>query len=155
MVTDETIEEVEIIPISPLRKLEKRIEKLEASMGSFDSRGIFKEVIEIVRINQQLVDELAKANDALRIEISKLPARIDELVVNLKELLNYIKVSIQEETSPSFDPLTKRIERLIEQNQKIIDSNESVLNVLSEISEKLRRPVIARPVLYPKQTKTQ
>jgi uncharacterized coiled-coil protein SlyX len=153
MVSEEAQEEVEIVPLSPLRRLEKRIEQLEASTGSFDSKAIFKEVIEIVRINQQLVDELAKANDALRIEISKLPARMDELIENLNELLNYIKASAPEESQPSFKPLTEKIERLIEQNQKIIENNQSVLNVLSEISEKLRKPVISRPVLYPKQVK--
>lgn len=153
MVSDEAQEEVEIVPLSPLRRLEKRIDQLEASIGSFDNKAIFKEVIEIVRINQQLVDELAKANDALRIEISKLPARMDELINNLNELLNYIKASAPEESPTSFKPLTEKIERLIEQNQKIIENNQSVLNVLSDISEKLRKPVITRPLVYPKPAK--
>ncbi|MEM5843699.1 MAG: hypothetical protein QXX07_00130 [Candidatus Aenigmatarchaeota archaeon] len=153
MVNDEVTEEVEIVPLSPLRRLERRIEQLEASLGSVDNRGILKEIIEIVRMNQQLVDELAKANDALRIEISKLPARLDELIGNLNELLNYIKASAPEETQPSFKPLTEKIEKLIEQNQKIIENNQSVLNVLSEISEKLKRPVITRPALPVKPVK--
>ncbi|MEM5794502.1 MAG: hypothetical protein QXS48_00275 [Candidatus Aenigmatarchaeota archaeon] len=153
MVSDEATEEVEIVPLSPLRRLERRIEQLESSIGVTDSKGMLKEIIEIVRINQQLVDELAKANDALRIEISKLPARMDELIENLNELLNYIKASAPEETQPSFKPLTEKIEKLIEQNQKIIENNQSVLNVLSEISEKLKRPVITRPALYTKPVK--
>ncbi|MCS7105939.1 MAG: hypothetical protein NZ942_01315 [Candidatus Aenigmarchaeota archaeon] len=153
MVSDEATEEVEIVPLSPIRRLERRIEQLEASLEKVDGKGILKEVIEIVRINQQLVDELAKANDALRIEISKLPARLDELIENLNELLNYIKASAPEETQPSFKPLTEKIEKLIEQNQKIIENNQSVLNVLSEISEKLKRPVIARPTLPVKPLK--
>ena len=95
MATEKYPEEFEIVPLSPIRRLEKRIEQLE-SMGGIDSRQILRDIISIVRMNQQLVDELAKANDALRIEISKLPARLEELINSLNELLSYIKASAEE-----------------------------------------------------------
>ena len=152
MATEKYPEEFEIIPISPIRRLEKRIEQLE-SMGGIDSRQILRDIISIVRMNQQLVDELAKANDALRIEISKLPARLEELINSLNELLSYIKASAEEEVKPasqiSLKPLTDKIEKLIEQNQKMIETNKSVLLTLSEISEKLKKPSVPlrKPVL--------
>ena len=116
-------EEFELIPVSPLRKLERRIDELE-NMPQFDPKEFYREIIDIVRMNQQLVDELAKANDALRIEISKLPSKIEQLVANLGELISFIRASTVEEMSPASQETTSNLigkfDQLIETNKKII-----------------------------------
>ena len=146
-------EEYELIPVSPLRRLEKRIEQVEASTPAIDVKEVFREVVDIVRMNQQLVDELAKANDALRIELSKLPGRMEEMINNLNELISFIKASASEEAAPSgesFKPLVDKLDVLIETNKKIIENNQAVLSALGEIDKKLRRPPpmpVRRPML--------
>jgi len=90
-------EEFELVAVSPLRRLEKRMDDIEKSSSGDNSHEFYREMVDIIRMNQQLVDELAKANDALRIELSRLPGRIEELVTDLKELLSYIKASGSEE----------------------------------------------------------
>ena len=92
-------EEYELIPISPLRRMEKRLDELEKQSTEADSRDFYKQLVEIIRMNQQIVDEMAKANDALRIELSKLPARLEDVANKLNELLSYIKASANEDTS--------------------------------------------------------
>lgn len=145
MPTEEYPEEFEIVPLSPIRKLEKRIERLETT-GGVDTRSFLREIVDIIRMNQQIVDELAKANDALRIEISKLPSRLEEVANNLNELLTYIKASATEETgaapSISLTPLAEKLDKLIEQNKKIVETNQALSEALKEMGEKLRRPVI-------------
>lgn len=137
----EAEEEYELVPLSPIRRLEKRLEKLESSTG-IDAKEFLREIVDIIRMNQQLVDELAKANDALRIEISKLPGRLEELISNLNELLSYIKASATEAAIPteSFKPLVEKLDQLIEGNKKLIESNSEVVSVLEEIKEKLKKP---------------
>jgi len=147
-------EEYELIPISPLRRLEKRIEEVEATSQSKDASEIFKDVIDIVRMNQQIVDELAKANDALRIEISKLPSKIDDLVNNLNELISFIKASASEEATPSYSgesvrPLAEKMDALIETNKKAAENNQSIVSALEEIDRKLRRPSTPMPMRKP------
>jgi len=152
MANEKYQEEFELIPMSPIRRLEKRIEQLE-STGGMDTKGFLREIVDIVRMNQQLVDEIAKANDALRIEVSKLPARLEEVASNLSELLTYIKASATEEGGApvpvSFKPLTDKLEQLIEQNKKIVESNQALSTALAEIGEKLKRPLtpIRKPTL--------
>jgi len=145
MPTEKYPEEFEIVPLSPIRRLEKRIERLETT-GGMDTRSFLREIVDIIRMNQQIVDELAKANDALRIEISKLPSRLEEVANNLNELLTYIKASATEETgaSPSISlkPLADKLDKLIEQNKKIVETNQALSQALKEVGEKLRRPVI-------------
>jgi hypothetical protein len=110
-------EEYELIPMSPIRRLERRMRKIEESPG-MDTRDFFKEIVEMVRMNQQIVDEIAKADDALRIEISKLPAKLDELISQLNELLSFIKASAVEESGPaeSLKPMLEKMDALIEGN---------------------------------------
>ena len=146
-------DEYELVPMSPIRRLEKRIEQVENNPG-IDSRDMFKEIIDIVRMNQQIVDEMAKANDALRIEISKLPGRLEQLISNLQELLTYIKASASEEmsapTQASLQPLLAKFDQLLESNKKIAETNESMVSTLSKLDEKLKRPVlpfVRRPVM--------
>jgi len=157
-------EEYELVAVSPLRRMEKRIEELEQSHATFDVKEFYREMVDIIRMNQQLVDELAKANDALRIELSRLPARIEELVSNLKELLSYIKASATEEqtgmgsggqaVAEGMKPLAQKLDVLIETNKKIVDNNQALLNVLEEMDNKLRRspmppPGMRRPMPQP------
>lgn len=147
-------EEYELIPLSPLRKLEKRVAQLESASG-VDVKEFFHELVDIVKMNQQLVDELIKANDALRIELSRLPSRIEEMTKNLGELISYIKAATVEEVAPvgteSFKVLSEKIDRLVELNKKIVESNETLTSLLETIDKKLRPTIpVRKPMLPPK-----
>ncbi len=145
-------EEYELIPMSPIRRLEKRMRKMEDSPG-MDTRDFFKEIVEMVRMNQQIVDEIAKADDALRIEISKLPAKLDELISHLNELLSFIKASAVEESSPteSLKPMLEKMDALIESNKKVAEGTQSMLESVDELSDKLRKSKMKPPMrrLFP------
>ena len=145
-------EEYELIPMSPLRRLEKRIDKMESTTGS---ENVIREIIDIVRMNQQMVDELARSNDALRIELSKLPAKIDELVTSMKEIVSFIRSSGEEEnvgiTKEAMKPLVEKFDEMINTNKAISEKNDSMLELLDDISNKIKRPAIrplpGRPLL--------
>jgi len=139
-------EEFELIPVTPLRRLEKRIEELEKK-ASINERELYREIIQIIRMNQEIVDALIKANDSLRIELSKLPLKLDELTKKLDELIELIKAAGEEEARPSIDnkPLIEKIEKLTEINNKILENNESLISLLEEISKKLTKPSLPIP----------
>jgi DNA repair ATPase RecN len=135
-------EEFEIIPVNPIRRLEKRIERLEAYSVE-DPKSIFKDIIEIVRMNQQIVDELAKSNDALRVELSKLPGRLDELIGDMKELINFIRASGESE-QPSFSPdvmkpVVEKLDALVNINKSFAEKNQEMLDLLDEVNKRLKR----------------
>ena len=142
-------EEFELIPLSPIRRMEKRIDKLENTTGGVDVREFFRELVAIIRMNQEIVDELAKSSDALRIELSKLPSKLDDVTKNLNELLSYIRAAAVEEStqisSEAFKPLTEKLDQLIETNKKIIEGDENVSSLLESIDKKLKPPLPNRP----------
>ena len=152
MPVKETDEEYEIIPISPLRKLEKRMEQLESVSPATDVKEIFKEVVDVIRMNQQIVNELSKANDAMRLELSKMTQKLEELTSSLNELLSYIKAAAIEETpqpQEAVKNLDERMNELTDVNKKIIESNRAVLSILEEIDRKLKRPTLLLPPRRP------
>jgi len=128
------MEEYEIVPLSPLRKLEKRIEKLESSI-SVDVKDFFKEIVDIVKMNQEIVTELAKANDAMRIELFGLTRKLEVLIKKFDEFLSYLKATegetgesvkesdlmkVIEELSSRVEELERRIGKLPERRIKLI-----------------------------------
>ena len=144
-------DEFELVPLSPLRRLEKRIDQLESTPGG-DSKDFVKEIIDIVRMNQQIVDELAKANDSLRIELSKLPSRMDELINNMSELISFIKASATEETSgpTNFQPLVEKFDQLIQENKKIVEINQGLLDSIEQLQSSLKKQALPpRPTFQP------
>ncbi len=142
-------DEYEIIPLSPIRRMEKRIDQLESTRPALDAKEFLHELIDIVKMNQQLVDEIVKANDALRIELSRLPGRIEDMTKSMNEFLSFIKSSAEEEvsggiSSEAFAPLADKLDELIETNKKMVDSNKIVTNLLDGIDRKLspvRKPL--------------
>ncbi|MBI2005349.1 MAG: hypothetical protein HYS80_01145 [Candidatus Aenigmarchaeota archaeon] len=149
-------EEFELVPLSPIRRMEKRIDKLENTTGGVDVREFFRELVAIIRMNQEIVDELAKSSDALRIELSKLPGKLDEVTRGLNELLSYIKAAAVEESTQisadTFKPLTEKLEELVETNKKIMENDENVSGLLESIDKKLKQPLPPRPpILRPIQ----
>ena len=121
MPVSEEHEEYEIIPVSPIRRLERKIEKLEA-MSPSDNREMFKEVISVIRMNQEIVNQLVKSTDELKTEISKLPIKIDELIKNLNGLISLIKASGEEEigavSQEAMKPVVDKLDELLKQNKK-------------------------------------
>lgn len=152
--------EYELIPVSPIRRLEKRLERLE-STSTGNTKDFLSDVVDIVKMNQLLVDELAKSNDALRIELSKLPGKLDELIMQMKEIISFIKSAGEEETAPIpkdiMKPVVDKLDELIKSNKSMSEKNESLLEVLDEISKRMRRPHVPlarpRPLQKPQETR--
>ena len=157
--------EFELVPLSPIRRMEKRLEDIEKKAGGFSGQEIYKELIDIVRLNQQLVDELAKSNDALRIELARLPSRLEDLVKKVDELVTFIRASantssqeviggpnaVGMDAKPLYDKLTE----LVELNKKMVETNQTLSNSLDELNKKMRRteptpPFIRKPLLPPR-----
>ncbi len=157
----EGYEEYEIVPLSPLRKLERRVRRLEAER-SVSNKELFSKLLEVSEANQTLVERLIENDRVLREELGKLSTLIEDLVNNLKELIVYIKLGASREVSgiekvggeaetaiPSTEDVALKIllEKLIEENRRIIETNQTITDRLEELSRKLGRILHLPPPL--------
>ncbi len=137
-------EEYEIIPTSPLKRLEKRISKVEAASSSSQIQKLIEQIIELIKSNQRVIDDVIKADSELRNEVSKLPGRIDSLVAGMSEFIELLKASATEETVSGISkdvmsPLVEKMDELVNQNKKNLETSQAVLNSLGMIDNRLKR----------------
>jgi len=139
---EEGAESYEIIPVTPLKKLEQRIERVEQTGTIPQLQTLINQIIELIRSNQKIVNDVIQANAELRNEISKLPPKIEELTTTMKNFIALVEAAGKEEVSaPSAEtlkPLTEYLQKMVDQNQKILEGNQAMLDQLDNISRKLR-----------------
>ena len=145
-------EEYEVIPTSPIRRLEKRVAKVESTSASSESRRLIEQIIELIKSNQRVIDDIIKADAELRNEVARLPGKIDELVASMADFIELLKVTAAEEaqagTRESFEPLLKKVTELVEQNKKTQEISQATLASLETIDKRLKRSMLQPPVPY-------
>jgi methyl-accepting chemotaxis protein len=137
-------DEYEIIPTSPLRRLEKRINQVENSSSTSEVQRLIEQIIELIKSNQRIVDEVIKADAELRDEISRIPGKIDELLSSMHEFMEILKTSATEETVTDISkdvmqPLVGKMTEMIDQNKKGMEVSQATLTSLGIIDKRLKR----------------
>ncbi len=146
-------DEYEIIPTSPLKRLERRISQLEASSSASEIQKLIEQIIELIKTNQRIIDDVIKADADLRDEISKIPPKIDQLVSSMNEFMELLKASATEDTAADISkdlvkPIAEKLDEFIEQNKKSMEVNQAVLTSLGVIDKRLKRIYLQFANLY-------
>lgn len=136
----------EIIPITPMKKLEERIEKVESVGGSSTvTQNLINQVMELIRSNQRIVNDVIRANSDLKNELSKLPSKLDELIGTINNFLSLVEAAGKEESAPvvqqpniDLKPVVDELKKISEQNQKLIESNQNVMEELDRMSKRVK-----------------
>ena len=139
----------EVIPTSPIRKLEQRMSRLESSSSSAEVKYLIEQIIELIKSNQRIIDDVIKSDSELRMELSRLPARLENLASKMDEFLDILKATASEEQGVpgnSMEPLVEKINELVEQNRKSVESSQAVLTSLGNIDNRLKRLYIGGAV---------
>jgi len=141
----ESNDEYEIVPLKPIRSLERRLDEVERALtaaGIPQIQSLIAQIIELIKTNQRLIDEIIRADNELRNELSKLPPKIDDLVSNMKRFMEILEEAGEAETAgigpETLKPISDALQKLAEQNQKIIDGNQAIVQALDSINRKLR-----------------
>lgn len=136
-------ESYEIIPVTPLKKLEQRVERVEQSGTIPQLQSLINQIIELIRSNQKIVNDVIQANSELRNEISKLPPKIEDLTNMMKSFIALVEAAGKEEvggapTAEMLKPLTEYLQKMVDQNQKLLENNQAMIDQLDGISKKLK-----------------
>ena len=107
-------EEYELVPISPIRRVEKRMADLEQRRGGGE---INKELIEMARINQEVVDDLVKTNSKMTTKIAEMIDSVEKLTDKISSFIDRVEVSGEE---------TESTANKEEQNRKLDDKLEKL-----------------------------
>ena len=136
-------EEYELVPVGPLRRIERRMEKIEKGGTSTE---MVKELIDVVRTNQKIIDEVVKINSEMINKVSDLSAKVTELTEKMNDFLERVEVDETAETATpaAVDVKSPEMDQRIEKLEKRINSL-----LLSSMKNKQIRPslpVARRPL---------
>ncbi len=155
----EEYEEYEVIPTSPIRRLEQRISKMETTTSSAEVNRLIDQIIELIKSNQRVIDDVIKADAELRNELSRIPGKIDELIGGMNEFIELLKVSATEDTVSSvsrevMEPLIGKLSELVEHSKKNLEVSQTTLATMDTIDKRLKRFYVQPPVQYPARRPT-
>ncbi len=110
-------EEFELVPLSPIRRLEKRLDRME---GSGMSADLLKELMEVVKTNQQVVDDVVRINSQMIGRVSDLSIAVSELTGRMNDFINRLEVGGEEPAKEEKkEEDTKMNERLTKLEKRI------------------------------------
>ena len=143
MTEERSDETYEIIPVTPLKKLEKRMEVIESAGAVPQLQSLINQIIELIRSNQKIVNDVIQANSELRNELAKMPAKIDELVGLMKNFISLIEAAGKEEISTPgpelMKPVTDELKRMVDQNQKLLETNQAMIDKLDVLGRRIKK----------------
>ncbi len=137
-------EEYEIIPTSPIRRLEKRISEVERTSTPSEVRRLIEQIVELIKSNQRVIDDIVKSNFELRAEMAKVPGKVDQLLSSMKEFMDMLKASAAEETVSAIskdvmEPVVNKIQDLVELNKKSAEATQAMITSLDAIDKRMKR----------------
>jgi len=128
------MEEFELLPVDPIRKLEKRLERIEQGVPGYSA--VLKDLSEMLKENQRVVDDLIKINSELIANISSLSTSISNLVKKFDEFLNSIEIAGVEEQPPE-------LQQMMEENKKLEQFNKELLRRLERLERYIKLAAIS------------
>lgn len=130
--------EFELVPISPVRKLEKKVEQLE--QNTVTHRDL-KDMFNIVKANQQSVDEIVKLNRSMMERITDLANASANIVSKMNDFLSRIEI---EEL-----PETREIRGVTDYNERLTKLENRLNALILALNPRVKR--VPRPGLRPVQ----
>jgi len=148
-------EDYEVIPTSPIRRLEKRMEKVEDTSSTSQVQKLMEQIIELIKSNQRIIDDVVKANTELREEVGKVPGKIDKLLDAMNEFMDLLRAASEEEErsgagigAEAFKPMVDKMTELVEQNKKSLEANQTMLTAMETIDKRLKRLYLGFAGMY-------
>lgn len=134
--------EYEVVPLTPIRRLEKKVDDLEKAGSIPQLQQLISQIVDLIRGNQKLIDSIVHADADLRNELSKIPPKIDDLARTMKDFIGLVEAAGREEISTpgpeAMRPIVDELKKMSEQNQRIVENNQAVLESLDNINRKLK-----------------
>ncbi len=128
-------DEYELIPLNPIRKLEKRVNRLERSTTSGE---MLAELMDIIKTNQQVVDNMSKANSIMIERIHDLNNSVTKMISRIDDFINRIETT---ETAPAEEKGEEKLlnERIAKLEKRL---NSLLLTAVAKQRQVARAPVI-------------
>ena len=120
-------EEYELVPLNPVRRLEKRVARIEKTGTSSDTT---KELLDIVRVNQTVIEEVVKIDSEMIKRVSELSDAVGKMLEKMNEFFGRIEVAGEQTHETGSPEIAKKVdERLVKLEKRV---NALLLSAMSK-----------------------
>jgi uncharacterized phage infection (PIP) family protein YhgE len=144
-------EDYEVVPVGPMRKLERRMDELEQTSQKSDSDPeLIRDVLDIMKSNQKVVNDMTESTHELKNEVEDLTHKMDEVVDNMNSFMDLLKEASEmdmegEVVSDMEGRIAKTVNSQMEEigshiqqsNQEVADTIESMNQNLSNLVDQV------------------
>ncbi len=135
-------DEYELVPLGPIGRLERRLEKMERSNVTGDT---MKELVDIVKVNQHVVDDIVRVNSDMITKVTELSNSVHELANRISDFMSRLEVAGQAEGGLNQEAIKEISNTLDERLRKLEKRLDTI--ILSSMAR--RQAPIQRPQMHP------
>lgn len=142
--SDPDSDEYEVIPLDPIRKLERRMNELEQSSNLSREESLIRDVVDIMKTNQQMVNNMVDSTNNLKTSVEELTSKMDTIIDDVGDFLELLEeaseASLEQDINRNIkddlvSPLTDKMDEIVETNQRMLDGLSSMGEHLSKIDK--------------------
>jgi hypothetical protein len=145
----------ELLPVSPIKKLKKEIEEIKKAVTSNTSTQIqnelIKEIMETVKMNQRVVEDIVKSNAALQTKMSEMIIVMNRLIEEISIMGESFKKAAEALTIEAKSERTEELlTKLLSEMSKLITQNQNILDSLTKLEKQMiQRQLQRAPSTFP------
>ena len=126
-------EEYELIPLNPIRKLEKRLDRVEKSGTGGE---MLKELVDVVKTNQAIVEDIVKINSETMAKVTELSATVAQLTEKLNDFMGKIEIVGDSEPEHKDSDMDRKLEKIEKRLNAIALSNIARMKMPQRIQKR-------------------
>jgi chromosome segregation ATPase len=142
-------ETYELVPVTPIRRLEKELEKLKKQRVPGTGTEMTKQVIDILKMNQKIVNDMNRMQGELIGQLYKTNDKLSKLTDSVAELVVVLSGAAEEEvkeTEEEYEVPEEEEEEVVEEVgvvddklERIIEQNTALINSLNVLGKELSK----------------
>jgi methyl-accepting chemotaxis protein len=149
-------DDYEVIPLGPIRKLERRVEDLqekqeqvEQGAGSSANEELVRDILDIMKSNQKIVNDMTESTHELRNSVEDLTNKMDSVIDNMNSFMDLLEQASEMDMEGEIaGDLETRVanaigDKMDEMVDQVSQSNDKIAENLEELNTQMRKTYYA------------
>lgn len=145
-------DDYEVIPLGPIRKLERRVEdiqekqeQVEQSGGSSGNQELTRDILDIMKSNQKIVNDMTESTHELRNSVEDLTNKMDSVIDNMNEFMDLLnqasEMDMEGEVAGDIETRVANAigDKMDDMVQEVKGSNEQIADHLEDLNTQMRK----------------
>lgn len=145
-------DDYEVVPLGPIRKLERRVEDLQEqqeqaqqSAGSSANEELVRDILDIMKSNQKIVNDMTESTHELRNSVEDLTNKMDSVIDNMNSFMDLLNEASEMDMEGEIaGDLEKRVadavgDKMDDMVTEVSKSNQMIADNLEDLNSQMRK----------------